>query len=205
MSSSRPSPVDARAALAPQRRPGRERVAALLRAAAQVIGERGFEATTMAEIAARAGSPIGSLYRFFPNKEAVADALVESYIDSIDAAFEKIDHDPQAVSNETFADALLASLTELRGEMQTAVTAFLDTRADGSYRRQTFHEKILSHIARVLRQRESELDARTAADMAVVLLQNMKAMKQLDAATNAGAIAELRTMNRLYLANKLRG
>jgi hypothetical protein len=29
----------------------------------------------MAEIAARADAKIGSLYRFFPNKDAVADAI----------------------------------------------------------------------------------------------------------------------------------
>ena len=47
----------------------------LMTAAADVIRERGFDAATMAEIAERAGAKIGSLYRFFPNKDALADAL----------------------------------------------------------------------------------------------------------------------------------
>jgi AcrR family transcriptional regulator len=42
-----------------------------MEAAAAVIAERGFESATMAEIAARAGAQIGSLYRFFPNKEVL--------------------------------------------------------------------------------------------------------------------------------------
>ena len=86
---SRANPV--RAALEPQRRPGKERVAALMEAAASVIAERGFEAATMAEIAARAGALIGSLYHFFPNKEVLADALIERYGVIIDEAFAKID------------------------------------------------------------------------------------------------------------------
>ena len=35
-------------------------------------------AATMTEIAARAGAPIGSLYQFFPSKEAPADTLVQT-------------------------------------------------------------------------------------------------------------------------------
>ena len=74
-----------RAPLEPQRDVGRQRVAELLQAAAAVIEERGFEAATMAEIAARADANINSLYRFFPNKDAVADALMRRYAEAYDA------------------------------------------------------------------------------------------------------------------------
>jgi AcrR family transcriptional regulator len=72
-----------RAPLEPQRHDGRQRVAELLQAAAAVIQERGFEATKMAEIAARADAKIGSLYRFFPNKDAVAEALMRQYAEAL--------------------------------------------------------------------------------------------------------------------------
>src|SRR5580698_7561015 len=77
-----------RAPLEPQRDVGRQRVAELLQAAAAVIQERGFEATTMAEIAARADARIGSLYRFFPSKEAVAEALMRQYADALQAEYD---------------------------------------------------------------------------------------------------------------------
>ena len=80
-----------RVALEPQRSTGKRRVAELMRAGADVIAERGFEAATMAEIAARAGAQIGSLYRFFPNKDALADALIDRYRELVDAAFQKAD------------------------------------------------------------------------------------------------------------------
>lgn len=64
---------------APQRRRGRERVAALLQAAAACFIEKGYEAATMTEIAARAGAAIGSLYQFFPTKELLAQALLADY------------------------------------------------------------------------------------------------------------------------------
>jgi len=62
-----------RAVKVPQRSNGKLRVAAILEAAAAVIAEEGYEGATMAEIAARSGTKIGSLYRFFPNKESLAD------------------------------------------------------------------------------------------------------------------------------------
>jgi AcrR family transcriptional regulator len=67
------------------------RVAAILEAAAAVIAEKRYEGATIAEIAARSGTKIGSLYRFFPNKESLADTLVVSARKNLDAAFDRFD------------------------------------------------------------------------------------------------------------------
>src|ERR1700744_2694941 len=140
MSSNKSRPQKSRIALTPQRSHGKLRVAALLKAGASVIAKKGFQSATMAEIASRAGAPIGSLYRFFPNKDALADALMLRYSELIDAAFEKIDYRRESSSVEAFADALLTSLVELRGETQAAVVALLDTRSDFSARRSEFYD-----------------------------------------------------------------
>ena len=178
-------------------------MAALLRAGEEVIAARGFEAATMAEIAARAGAPIGSLYRFFPNKEALADALIRHYSELIDTAFENIDTRRESLTTEAFADTLLASLVDFRGETHAAVVALLDARPDGSARRGEFHDAFLRQLARVLKLRDPRLSSKKAADMSVVLLQNLKTMKSLSKERAAGAIAELRAMTRLYLESKL--
>lgn len=203
MSPPKSAAVLGRTALEPQRKPGKLRVAALMRAGAEVIAERGFEAATMAEIAARAGAPIGSLYRFFPSKEVLADALIRRYQELIADAFEKIDASPDSTTTEEFADALLTALVGLRGETQAAVVALLDARPDNTARRGELLESFRRHIVQTLKLRDPGLDARKAEDMAVVLLQNLKTMKSLDAERDAGAIAELRTMTRLYVNSKL--
>lgn len=51
-------------------------VSVILEAAAHILEERGFEGYTTNAIAARAGVSIGSLYQYFPNKDAVTAALV---------------------------------------------------------------------------------------------------------------------------------
>lgn len=52
-------------------------VAAILEAATQVLAEVGAERFTTARVAERAGVSIGSLYQYFPGKEALTAALVE--------------------------------------------------------------------------------------------------------------------------------
>ena len=91
MASHKSSAKKTRPVRPPQRSNGKLRVAAILEAAAAVIAEKGYEAATMAEIAARSGTKIGSLYRFFPNKESLADTLIVSAHENLDAVFDKFD------------------------------------------------------------------------------------------------------------------
>jgi AcrR family transcriptional regulator len=49
----------------------------LLGATAQVLGEVGVEKLSTNKVAKRAGVAVGSIYQYFPNKEALLDALVE--------------------------------------------------------------------------------------------------------------------------------
>lgn len=63
----------------PQQERGRLRVDAILNAAEYVFAEKGYKSATTNAIAARAGANIGSLYQYFPNKEAIFAAVVERY------------------------------------------------------------------------------------------------------------------------------
>jgi AcrR family transcriptional regulator len=68
-------------AAAPRKRQarGERRMAELLRAAGEVFAESGYSAATTNAIAARAGVSPGTLYQYFPNKDAIADAVAEQY------------------------------------------------------------------------------------------------------------------------------
>ena len=70
--------------LEPRKQPLQQRSQAtvedILTAAAQVFEAHGYAAGTTNRIAARAGVSIGSLYQYFPNKEAVALALLERHL-----------------------------------------------------------------------------------------------------------------------------
>jgi AcrR family transcriptional regulator len=62
---------------------GEKRVTDLLGAAEQLFASLGYEATTMNAIASLAGSSIGSLYQFFPNKESLGNALLLEYMNEL--------------------------------------------------------------------------------------------------------------------------
>ncbi|MFF1378165.1 TetR/AcrR family transcriptional regulator [Streptomyces sp. NPDC058308] len=59
-----------------------ERLTRILDACAAVLDETGYEGLTTRAVAQRAGVPIGSLYRFFGNKRALADALAHRNLDA---------------------------------------------------------------------------------------------------------------------------
>ncbi|MDP7735235.1 TetR/AcrR family transcriptional regulator [Mycobacterium paragordonae] len=54
----------------------------ILDAAAQVFAEHGYVAGTTNRIAEEAGLSIGSLYQYFPNKDAVLRALMDAHVDA---------------------------------------------------------------------------------------------------------------------------
>ncbi|MBK6847886.1 MAG: TetR/AcrR family transcriptional regulator [Proteobacteria bacterium] len=70
--------------LEPRKRPVQRRSLAtvdqVLTAAAQVFETFGYAAGTTNRIAERAGVSVGTLYQYFPSKEAVAVALLERHI-----------------------------------------------------------------------------------------------------------------------------
>jgi len=205
MSSNKSTEAQERTALKPQRRSGQERVEALLQAAAEVIAEKGYDAATMAEVATRAGAQIGSLYRFFPNKDVLANALLDRFRARVAAAFDSIESRVTALSSSAFADALLDVLLELREETQPIV-ALLEARSEWSLRRLEFRRELRRRIAKVLMLRSAELRKNQAEDIAVVVLQNAKSMaaltSELGEGVRPGALLELRSMTRQYLAMK---
>jgi AcrR family transcriptional regulator len=63
----------------PRQERGHQRVARILDAAEELFAREGYEAASTNQIAAQAGVPIGSLYQFFPNKEAILHAVTARY------------------------------------------------------------------------------------------------------------------------------
>jgi len=89
----------------------------ILRAAAEIFTEQGLEAT-LDDVARQAGVGVGTVYRRFPDKEALADALFTDRLDALVALAEDALADPDEwgslVSFLEQAGALLAADRGLR-------------------------------------------------------------------------------------------
>jgi AcrR family transcriptional regulator len=67
----------------------RARVERILDTAAELFISTGYDATTTEQIAAKAGTSIGSIYQFFPNKRAMFDALAARHLADASQLFEQ--------------------------------------------------------------------------------------------------------------------
>ncbi|MDQ3340296.1 MAG: TetR/AcrR family transcriptional regulator [Myxococcota bacterium] len=73
----------------PRKRPRQERskvtVDTILAATARVLVKKGFDGLTTNAVAEAAGVSIGSLYQYFPSKEALVAALIEQHIEEMNS------------------------------------------------------------------------------------------------------------------------
>jgi AcrR family transcriptional regulator len=205
ISSHKSSSKKSRPAHAPQRANGKLRVAAILEAAAAVIGQKGYEGATMAEIAARSGTKIGSLYRFFPNKESVADTILVSARENIEDVFDKFDARVTALSIRALADELMALVFELF--TRPAFMKLLDAGQDWSVKREEFRAALQQRVTKTLTIHTPKLSKKSAADIALVVMLNAKAVatqKAFFGHSASNVPDEFRDMTRLYLQSRLR-
>jgi AcrR family transcriptional regulator len=179
------------------------RVAAILEAAAAIISEKGYEATTMAKIATRSGTKIGSLYRFFPNKESLADTIVVSARENVDAVFDRFDAGVHALSIRALADDLMALIFELF--TRPALMKLLDAGQEWSVKRGEFRSAMLLRVARTLMIHTPKLSKQSAGDIAQVVVLNVKAVVTHQAFFDPASSTadEFRDMTRLYLQSRL--
>lgn len=86
--------MPARRALNPRKQPTQERaratVEAVLQAAGSVFAASGYAAGTTNRIAEKAGVSIGTLYEYFPNKDALLVALVERHMRDATSVVEQL-------------------------------------------------------------------------------------------------------------------
>ena len=164
----------------PRQRRSRETVDAILDAGARVFAKRGFAAGTTNRIAEVAGVSIGSLYEYFPNKEAILVALAERGLQQMLSDVESLLASARARSEAP--EALLRSF----------VTAMLEVHErDSELHRIVFSEaphppelhtcvlrmeETLAHTVEELLCRSEELDLPDSDTTAHLIIQTTEAL-----------------------------
>jgi AcrR family transcriptional regulator len=190
----------------PKRERGKQRVAALIDAGAELFAEKGYEATTMTEIAQRAGAAIGSLYQFFPSKEALAEALFNRYAERAAASFARVEELAPGRPARELADLLIDYKLALRTDRDASI-ALSSSVAGIVERRKPLGDALRGRIASILRAANRALSEDEAAAAAVIVSQVMKIVPALAATENERPlplIGETRKLLALYIGEVLR-
>ncbi|HEX6959713.1 MAG TPA: TetR family transcriptional regulator [Ferrovibrio sp.] len=193
----------------PQRERGKQRVAALLDAAAAIFAEKGYEAATMAEIAARAGAAIGSLYQFFPNKELLAGTLRAQYGDALYDDLAALREKAGAWTEEQLAEGLLSGWLDFL-ERHPGFMALVEAQAGlDAARAADVRARMRQLIAGILQAHAPHLSQQGAASIATAVLQTLKGAAALrieaELPERTAVLDQLRLMLQLYLKSQLGG
>lgn len=121
----------------PQQARSQETVLAIIMAATQVLGRRGWANFNTNEVASVAGVSIGSLYQYFPNKLALVEAIRVRHFDCILNVFSRLE--PVGQDRSELAETLLRGMFEAHAGSPRLHVALLEEapRAAGS----TAHHK----------------------------------------------------------------
>ncbi|MFL6350310.1 MAG: TetR family transcriptional regulator [Bryobacteraceae bacterium] len=152
-------------------------MAGLLQAAALVISDKGYEAATMSGVAERAGASIGSLYQFFPNKEAVAQALRSQYSHQLEELWVPLGEHSKLLEIERFLDRLIDVTINFADEhpaFLTLLDAPLAAKRSGAIRK-----RFCELIARFFVLRKPHMSKVKALRMAAVTLKVIHGMMVL--------------------------
>lgn len=189
----------------PQQKRGLRRVAGFLRAAEAVLSEVGYERATMNAIAARANSCIGSLYQFFPNKVAVAEAIREQYIDAIEQRWIALGREAQKLSTQQLASRLVTLQIEVM-KTYPALLALMDVPPTPRTTRR--RQIIRVRIEAVLIAHKPRMPRTTAVRVSTVVQQISRSLLSLytkaDAGEQLAIVEEFKAVLSGYLIPKLK-
>ncbi|WFR68719.1 TetR/AcrR family transcriptional regulator [Curtobacterium flaccumfaciens] len=130
------------------------RLAGLLDAAAAVIDEIGFERLTTAMVAERAGASIGTVYRYFPDRIAVVEALAIRCTQRLAERFVSALDSSGAATWQEACDALIDATAEMyRTEPGFRAIRFGDTADTGTGDGEDRMAALGSTVAQILHER----------------------------------------------------
>jgi AcrR family transcriptional regulator len=166
---------------APRRVPVQDRserrVASLLSHAEAVLAKVGYEATTMTEIAARAKASIGSVYQYFPNKEAITAALYGKYGAELVDRWTMLQTETEGLGSEGLASAIIEKFFGFANEQPAffpILSAPITVRKDPAVK-----ERLRRQFAELFTARNPRLSRRDAMQVAAVTLQTIRSLVNL--------------------------
>jgi AcrR family transcriptional regulator len=177
----------------------------ILHAAAELFAEAGYESATTNAIAARAEISIGSLYQYFPDKDAILQALADRYLEQLRMLYDGIvTEDVVYLPLPVLIDRLVDSFADFHLACPACKHILLgsDVSADIAAASAEMEQETTERFKRLLQLKAADMDDNQARLLAMVCKAVAKAMLPLLAAAADGeSQAQVRAeLKRLLLA-----
>jgi len=139
--------------LQPRKRPRQVRAELtrrrILAAAARVFTEHGYAGGTTNRIAEQAGISIGSLYQYYPNKDAILVELLIEHIEAGAAAAERQVREERPATLEQAVRGFVRAAVETHGDDPQLLRVYLEQTPRSGELRDRIAQYEREHVARV--------------------------------------------------------
>jgi AcrR family transcriptional regulator len=177
----REAPMSAASHPSARRRPRQQRsraiVDSILEAGRRLLAESGESALTTNRIAERAGVSVGSLYRYFPNKEAVVAAICDDHtgqdVEEVRAAMDTPEERPL---REWLVSIVDYQLERHRRLLEVGRAVYRDQHRAFSLAKRMGAQEVERHIREVLEQHREEVRVRDLDQAAFVVARGISAL-----------------------------
>jgi AcrR family transcriptional regulator len=194
----------------PQQARSQETVDRILLAADHEVGERGVTGASTTRIAARAGLSVGALYRFFPDKAAVADALAARYLEAVTPAYADAVADVTSVAD---LDQVLAVLMRRAADLQVQHPGYYRLTEElaperGDSPAHAVREHLVDLFSSTLGRAGAatpEVELRAVVALCIETVRHTLARHPAGHPDRESAIAETQRMLRAYLTERMSG
>jgi|SRR5271156_2393251 len=157
----------------PQQRRAHQTVDAVLDAVVRVLKREGLNAVTTNRVAEVAGVSIGSVYQYFPDKQAIFVALHQRHIDQIDRMVQTKLIEHAASSLDELMQAMIEGMIDAHNadpELYELLATEVPHRADGT---RDFSVRLHGAFRLALSARAHELKEGRDIDKLVFVVTNM--------------------------------
>ncbi|NEP11447.1 MAG: TetR/AcrR family transcriptional regulator [Symploca sp. SIO2C1] len=164
----------------PKQQRGQERVEKILDAAAAVFDEVGYEAATTHLIAAKAGTAIGSVYQFFPNKATIFNAMELRHIERVKVMWAQLNTlEMVQLPLRKMIHAIVTAIAELFEQPVSRVVFvqfFISSREMFQSIDEGMTQEAINFMASILKQRNSALTEEQYSLLAEVCVHSSNAV-----------------------------
>lgn len=172
----------------PRQARGERRLAALLDAADRVFAAVGYEGATTNAIAREASTSIGSLYQFFPDKDAMLLALADRYRVQLHALHDQLfNEDTARLPLAAIYDRVVNNLAEFHAAHPGFRPLFYGstTSPQLAAAAATLHEECIGRVDGMLAVRHPDLDPTLRRLYATINVEVVKSLLPLAASGDA--------------------